>query len=98
MDSGEEDNRSVHTFQSSDDQMQEDAEFPEEYAPVSDGLKRRKMEAKPKAKARAPDHAAMARMFLRSLSEEERMKFLGECAGNSSSACAAQEEGPTPCG
>ena len=65
----------------------------DEYAPVSDGLKRRKMEAKPKAKASEPDHATQARLFLRSLSEEERMKFLGECAGNSSRACAAQEDG-----
>ena len=98
VDSGDEDNHSIHTFQSSDDQMQEDAEFPEEYSPVSDGLKRRKMEAKPKAKASVSDHASQARMFLRSLSEEERMKFLGECAGNSSSACAAKEEGLTPSG
>ena len=91
MDSGDEDNHSVHTFQSSEDQMQEEDEFPEEYEPVSDGLKRRKMEAKPKAKASEPDHATQARLFLRSLSEEERVKFLGECAGNSYSACAAQE-------
>ena len=27
MDSGDEDNHSVHTFQSSEDQMQEDAEY-----------------------------------------------------------------------
>ena len=47
----------MHTFQSSEDQMHEEDEFPEEYAPVSDGLKRRKMEAKPKAKASEPDHA-----------------------------------------
>ena len=73
MDSGDEDNHSVHTFQSSEDQMQGEDEFPEEYAPVSDGLKRRKMEAKPKGKALEPDHATQARLFLRSLSEEERM-------------------------
>ena len=56
------------------------------------------MEAKPKAKALEPDHASQARLFLRSLSEEERMKFLGECAGNSCSACAAQEVALTPGG
>ena len=59
--------------------MHEEDEFLEEYTPGSDGLKRRFMEAKPKAKASEPDHA---RLFLRSLSEEERLKFLGECAGN----------------
>ena len=93
MDSGDEDNQS---FQSSEDQMLEEDEFSDEYAPVRDGLKRRKMVAKPKAKASEPDHATQARLFLRSLSEEERLKFFGECAGNSSSAGASQEVDLTP--
>ena len=73
-------------------------EFPEEYEPVRDGSKRRKMVAKPKAKSSEPDHASQVRLFLRSLSEEERLKFLGECAGNSSSASASQEVDLTPGG
>ena len=88
MDSGDED---ILSFQSSEDEMLEENEFPEEYEPVRDGSKRRKMVTKPKAKSSEPDHATLARLFLRSLSEEERLKFLGECAGNSSSACASQE-------
>ena len=78
--------------------MLEEDEFPEEYAPVRDGLKRRKMVAKPKAKASEPDHATQARLFRRSLSEEERLKFLGECAGKCSSACASQEVDLSPGG
>ena len=69
MDSGDEDNLS---FQSSEDQMLEENEFPEEYEPVREGSKRRKMVAKSKAKSSEPDHATQARLFLRSLSEEER--------------------------
>ena len=95
MDSGDEDNQS---FQSSEDQMLEENEYPEEYEPVREGLKRRKMVAKPKAKSSEPDHANQARLFLRSLSEEKRLKFLGECAGNPSSACASQEVDLTPRG
>ena len=93
MDSGAEDNQS---FQSSEDLMLEENEYPEEPEPVREGLKRRKMVAKPKAKSSDPDHAHHARLFLRSLSEEERLKFLGECAGNPSSACASQEVDLTP--
>ena len=94
MDSGDEDNQ---LFQRSEDEMLEENDFPEEKEPVREGLKRRKMVAKPKAKSSEPDHANQARLFLRSLSEE-RLKFLGECAGNSSSACASQEVDFTPRG
>ena len=90
MDSGDEDNQS---FQSSEDQMLEENEYPEEYEPVREGLKRRKMVAKPE-----PDHATQARLFLRSLSEEERLKFLGECVGNPSGAGASQDVDLTPRG